>query len=111
MIDIYKRDRDFTVSSFFALLTKTIMTRNEFKGGCDMSEKLEVMETKEGLTNNHKTLLIMGGGMLISAIVGYVAGGRYTELRISNGLERCFKVDPNLESAIKTALETLKHNG
>lgn len=72
-------------------------------------ENLEVVKIKEELRNTNKPLLIMGGGMLISAILGYIAGGRYTELKIDNGLNKCFKVDPNLESSLKAAIEKLNN--
>lgn len=67
----------------------------------------ENKETFWGFVNRHGTEILIFTSLLGAYALGMSAGTRITEANIECGLQKAFKVNPQIEPLLKDAIETL----
>ena len=61
-------------------------------------------EVKKELKMNKAQKLLLGGAVLVSALIGFKAGGMYSTYLGDKGLKMCYEADPTLKEHIVNAI-------
>lgn len=69
-------------------------------------EEIKKEETK--LSKRDK--LMIGGGMLLAALVGFKVGDKYTCFRVNRGIEKCWAEDPTLKDHMWDVIHKVQKN-
>nr|DAO53493.1 MAG TPA: hypothetical protein [Caudoviricetes sp.] len=71
-----------------------------------MKEKLK--EKVKNIYENYGGVIIVTGSLFGAYLLGVTVGSKITELQINNGLNKVFKIKPEVETLMLEGLEELK---
>lgn len=70
---------------------------------------MSIKEKAGKFMDKHGDSVIYSGATLLMFGIGYAAGSKIMDLRISYGLSKVFTKNPEIETLMKTAIEEIKN--
>ena len=70
---------------------------------------MSIKEKAGKFMDEHSEYVVIYTMTLLSIGIGYVAGGKLMEARLSSGLKQVFTKNPEIETLMKTAIKEIKN--
>lgn len=65
---------------------------------------MEEIKAKEGLVLSKKEKILLGGAIVLTAVVGFKLGARWDSYIVARGIEKAWEADPTLKEHMVNVL-------